>query len=92
MTQANPRKLLGCVRQQDVIAGFSAGNAIGHDVINVDGALTAAAVLALAAQSGADTLIRLNGDESIRLLGVNLGALHVDNFSVASAYINGTNL
>jgi hypothetical protein len=77
---------------QDVIAGFSAGNAPGHDVINVDGASNAADVLALAAQSGADTLIRLNGDESIRLLGVNLGALHVANFSVASAYINGTNL
>ena len=71
---------------QDVIFGFSA---LGGDIINVDGGVSAAALLALAHQSGGDTLITLNATESIRLLGVTVTDLTIANFATADAYIKG---
>jgi Ca2+-binding RTX toxin-like protein len=71
----------------DVIVGFN----VADDVINVDGGANAATLLALAVQSGADTIITL-GTDTIRLLGVSAAALAAGNFSNANAFISGADL
>ena len=66
----------------DVINDFVAG-AGSDDVVNlfgVSGIAEFADVIAAASQVGSDTLIDFGGGDSIKILGVNVGALDADDF------------
>ena len=67
----------------DTINDFKAG-AGTNDVMDVTdfGFADAAAVIGNASQVGADTVIQLDADDSVTLLGVNVSDLHEDDFLI----------
>lgn len=68
----------------DVIAGFELNDTIyfagGGDVFNIT-----------MQQSGADTLLILNPDETVRLVGVDINNLGLGNFGNGNFYLDGGN-
>ncbi|MBB2791698.1 UNVERIFIED_ORG: Ca2+-binding RTX toxin-like protein [Rhizobium pisi] len=70
----------------DAIIGFSAG-AGSVDVIDIETDVFAdfASVMAAATQSGSDTLITQDGDNSVLLKNVALSTLHQDDFRLVAA-------
>ncbi|KAA2211563.1 glycosyl hydrolase [Teichococcus oryzae] len=69
----------------DTITDFRGGAGLG-DVVRLDGFALKdfAAVKAAARQSGADTVINLGDGQSLTLLGVKLGSLAADDFSLVN--------
>ena len=67
----------------DTVNDFTAG-AGTDDVLDVSafGFASKADAIAAATQAGADTVIQLDGDDSVTLLGVNAGLLHDDDFFI----------
>ena len=65
----------------DTVTDFVAG-AGTDDVLDVTdfGFANFAAIIAAASQVGGNTLIQLDGADSVTLLGVNLGDLNADDF------------
>jgi Ca2+-binding RTX toxin-like protein len=78
----------------DTITDFVAGAGMPDkiDLTGVASIFALSDVLALATQDGADTLIDFGGGNSIRLLNVNVGNLHADDFLFADpSVITGDN-
>ena len=67
----------------DTVNDFTAGAAT-DDVLDVSafGFATEANAIAAATQVGADTVIQLDADDSVTLLGVNAGLLNDDDFLI----------
>ena len=67
----------------DTVTDFVAG-AGTDDVLDVTdfGFANFAAIIAAASQVGANTVLALDGDDGITLIGVSIGDLHADDFLI----------
>ena len=68
----------------DVVQGFVAGSAAGHDVIKIDqsGISNFVQLKSHLTQSGSDVLLTLNTNDSVLLKNVSLSSLTSDDFSI----------
>ena len=66
------------------ISNFTAGSAVGHDIIEFSNSVFAdwAHLLAASSQVGADTIITVDSDSTITLKGVTLTSLTADDFNI----------